>query len=418
MHKVNRAIVIGALTLTLAAAACSTKGGDSGTAKTGAGGVKTDYGVTDSNITLGVMTDQSGVDKTDGIAVTQGNQLWADQLNANGGVCGRKIKLNVRDTGYDAQKAVTLYGPMKDDVAGMVQLLGSPIVAALKSSLTSDSMLSLPVSWAAGNLAVPVTMNVGATYSIEILNGLAYLQGQGLIKDGDAIGHIYIASEYGDDALAGSKAYAKDHDMTIVGAKISAQDTDMTAAVTSLKSQNVKAVVITTASGQTGGVATQMAAQGLGSLPLLGNNPTFAPTILQTPAKDAMANYYRSAPIAPFNSDIPIAQKIAAAYDAKFQEPPMDKVDIGYVFGMAFETVLQKACKNKDMTRAGLVKASHEVKVDTKGLTAPLDYSTEGEPPTRATYIEKVDPSAKGGLMVVDGPTASTEAKKYEVQSK
>lgn len=418
MHRVSRGVLIGTIALTLAVAACSTKGSGSGSTKSGAGGVKTDYGVTNSTITLGAMTDESGVFKVNGIALTEGNELWADDVNAQGGVCGRKIKIDVQDNGYDAQKAVTLYGSMKNDVAGMVQLLGSPIVAALKTSITSDNMLSVPASWATGNLAVPAILDVGSTYAIEVINGLAYLQQQGLIKDGDKIGHIYITGEYGDDGLLGSKAYAKSHNMTIVGAQVTGDETDMSSAVTSLKSQGVKAIILTTTPAQAGSAATQMAAQGLGSLPILGNNPAFAPTLLDTPAKDALSNYYRSSPVAPFDADIPLAQKIAKEYLAKYQDPPSDQVDLGYASGMAFEAVLKEACSDKDLTRAGIEKAARKVKVDTQNVTAPLDYSKQGEPPTRATYIEKVDDTAKGGLKIVAGPTASSEAKKFEPTSK
>ncbi len=51
-------------------------------------------------------------------------------------------------------------------------------------------------------------MMIGTTYDLEIVNGLAYLQQQGLIADGDTIGHIYIDGEYGGNGLKGSQYYA------------------------------------------------------------------------------------------------------------------------------------------------------------------------------------------------------------------
>ena len=414
MRKLSTAIIGGTLALALSAAGCSTKGGESGEAKTGSGGVKTDFGITDDAINLGVMTDTSGVFKILGIGISNGNQLWADEVNAAGGICGRDIKLEVRDNGYQADKAVTLYAGMKDDIAGMVQLLGSPILAALKQSITSDNMLSIPSSWASTNLDSDAVMMVGATYDVEIINGMAYLQKQGLINDGDKVGHIYIDSEYGKGGLLGSQAYAKDHNIEVVPIAVAGTDNDMTAAITSLKSQGVSAVVLTTSPSQMGSVATQMDAQGMAEMPILGSNPTYDPVLLGTPAKDALGNFYRVSSIAPYSSDKPAAQKIAKAYEAKYTDAPNDGVDFGYASGLAYQTVLEKACKNKDMTRQGLIDALQEVKIDTQGLTAPLDFSKPGQPSTRSTYIEQADPTAKGGLKIIDELNESAEAKEYK----
>ena len=85
----------------------------------------------------------------------------------------------------------------------MVQLLGSPVLAALKQNLVDDNVLAAPASWSSEVLNNPSIMMIGTTYDLEIVNGLAYLQQQGLIKDGDTIGHIYIDGEYGGNGLLG-----------------------------------------------------------------------------------------------------------------------------------------------------------------------------------------------------------------------
>lgn len=415
MLKINRAVLAGLVALTIPLAACSTKGGSTGAAKSGAGGVKTDFGVTDSTITLGIMTDASGVFKVTGVNLTQGNQLWAADVNAAGGICGRQIKLDVRDNGYQADKAVTLYAAMKNQTAGLLQLLGSPILAALKSSITSDNMLSIPASWASSNLDSPAIMMAGATYDLELINGLSYMQKKGLIKDGDKIGHIYIDSEYGKGGLVGSQAYAKEHNMQVVPVAVTGTDNDMSSAVTSLKSQGVNVVALTTGPSQLGSVVTQMAAQGMSDIPVIGNNPTWASNLLQTPAKDALSNYYRITSVAPYSSDKPLAQKIAKEYEAKYTDPPNDAIDFGYVSALAYQQVLEKACKNKDLTRAGIVKAKSQVKIDTKGMMAPLDFSKAGQPSTRSTFVEQADPTQKGGLKILQDLTESKDAKSYKI---
>ncbi len=45
---------------------------------------------------------------------------------------------------------------------------------------------------------------------------------------GDTIGHLYLEGDYGENALAGSKFAAGEHDLKIVEQKITPAETDMT----------------------------------------------------------------------------------------------------------------------------------------------------------------------------------------------
>ena len=126
----------------LPVAGCGSKGSDSssgGSSSGGGGSIKTGPGVTDKTITLGVLTDLSGVFAPLAGPLTKANQMFWDEQNAKGGVCGRKVKLIVKDHGYDPQKAVVQYRDMGPKVAGLQQLLGSPITAALLPTLKTDS---------------------------------------------------------------------------------------------------------------------------------------------------------------------------------------------------------------------------------------------------------------------------------------
>jgi hypothetical protein len=111
-RNLPRAIAVCGVVAVLVLSACSTKakgGSDTGSS----GGVKTGPGVTDSSISLGVLTDLSGVFAVLGKSVTQGAQLYFNDLNKAGGICGRTVKLVIKDDGYDVQKAVTAYAGMK-----------------------------------------------------------------------------------------------------------------------------------------------------------------------------------------------------------------------------------------------------------------------------------------------------------------
>jgi ABC-type branched-subunit amino acid transport system substrate-binding protein len=412
-NKLWRAVAVCSVAALLMAA-CSTKANNSSKSG-GSGDVQTGEGVTDSTITLGVLTDLSGVFAVLGKTVTQGAQLYFDDLNKAGGVCGRQIKLNIQDDGYDVQRAVTAYSSMSAQVLGMEQLLGSPINAALKQNIETDKMFTIPVSWASTILDNPNNMIVGTTYDLEMINGISWLMKNKGIKAGDPIGHIYLEGEYGEDGYLGSKYAAQQAHLTLIGTQVQATATDLSSQVSSLKAKGVKAILLTTTPTQTASVVGVDVATGL-NVPVLGNNPTFVPQLLTTPAGPALEKlFYLAASWDTYTGTSPGATKVRTAYKAKYpKDVPNGGVDWGYGAAQAYSTVLKKACDNKDLTRDGVLKAFHETtSVDTDGLFPSLDYSHPGDPATREALIVKADKAAEGGLTVVQPLSASPFATSY-----
>jgi ABC-type branched-subunit amino acid transport system substrate-binding protein len=404
--------------LLVAAAGCGSKGTTSGGGGGGqSGSVKTGPGVTAKTITLGVLTDLSGVFAPLGKPIVEANRLFWKERNAQGGVCNRTVNLVVKDHGYDPQKAVVQYRDLSSGVAGLQQLLGSPITAALLPSLKTDQMVSLLAAWPSSLLPNDNIIITGTTYDIEMINGLDYLLQQGKLKQGDKIGHIYFEGEYGENGLKGAKYFASKNGMTVVEQKIKATDEDMSGQVAALKRAGVKAIAFTTAPTQLASAGGIAAAQGL-DVPLVGNNPTWDPALLKTPAAKALqANAYIVSSIAPYNLDKPAVQKVAADFQEAYpKEVPKGSAPFGYMQGRLMFEILNQACKNKDLSRGGLVTAAHQLKnVQTGGLTAaPLNYTSTGQPSERAVYIAQ-PANVPGGLKALPQTFESDTAKTYEV---
>jgi ABC-type branched-subunit amino acid transport system substrate-binding protein len=398
-------------------AACGSKGEDSSSGGGGGGDIKAGPGVTATSIKLGALTDLSGVFAPLAQPLTQANQLYWKQRNAQGGVCHRKVELEIKDHGYDPQKAVVQYRDFSSGVLGLQQLLGSPITAALLPTLKQDSMLSLLSAWPSSLLPNQNIIIVGATYDVEMINVLDYLKKKGRIKSGDAIGHLYFEGEYGENGLKGSKYFASKNGMKVVEQKIKATDEDMSGQVAAFKRAGVKAIAVTTAPTQLASVAGIAASQGM-NVPIVGNNPTYDPALLDSPAAKAVkANAYISSSIAPWTLDKPEVQSVSQQFKAAYPKTdPKASVQFGWAQAAVMYEILNKACENKDFTRAGLIKAAHELsRVDTGGLIAgPLDYTKAGQPPTRAVYIGR-PADITGGLKALPGTFESETAKSYDV---
>jgi len=402
MLKKRGRTAVAVLAIGLVAAACSTKASDSSGGSTGAGGVKTGTGVTADTITVGQLTDLSGVYAALGKSTTQGQQLFFDQLNAAGGVCGRKINVITKDHGYNVQNAVTLYQQMKGQVLGLPVVLGSPENAALLDQYTSDKIIAIPAGFSSTLLTNKQIMLVGSTYDYEVINAVDYALENKLIKKGDKIGQIYPEGEAGADALLGGQYAAQKNGLTLVEKKIKPTDTDLSAQVTDLKNQGVTAIIGTTTATQTASVAAVDASTGF-NVPFFGTNTNFSPGLMKTAAGPALQKlFYIFIDWTQPNSTDPGTQKFVADYKAKYPDSQLDGDAVwGFGAAKAFTEVMKKACDNKDLTPDGMNKAFRSLtNVDT-GLIAPLDFSKQGAVPSVKSYVYRADSSQVGGLREV-----------------
>jgi ABC-type branched-subunit amino acid transport system substrate-binding protein len=410
---------IAAAALFAGAGGCGDKGSTSngGGSSSAGGAIKTGPGITSKTITLGVLTDLSGVFAPFGQPLTKAHELYWKQQNAKGGVCDRTVELLVKDHGYDPQKAVVQYREMGPKIAGMQDLLGSPIVAALLPTLKSDRMPSMLTSWASSLLASDFAIEVGAPYELEIINGLDYLKGEGLIKSGDKIGHVYFEGEFGEAGLAGTKYYVAKHGMEVVEQKIQPTDEDMSGQVSALKRAGVKLIAVTTGPKQMASIAGIAASQGM-NVPILGSNPTFDPALMKSPAAKALiANAYIASPVAPFSSDEPAVKEVSDAFvEAYGKKDAKATAQVGWAESQVMYAILDKACENKDLSREGLIKAQRQLSgINTGGVVAgTLDYTKVGEPPTRSNYLAR-PADVVGGLKSLGGPVESDTAKNWTV---
>jgi ABC-type branched-subunit amino acid transport system substrate-binding protein len=104
-------------------------------------------GVTDTEVTFGITTPLSGPAAAWGTTAL-GAEAWAKHVNEQGGVHGRKIKVVMKDDGYNPGRSVANVNELKDSVLAVVGLLGTAVLNANKDSIAEAK---LPVIWPYGN---------------------------------------------------------------------------------------------------------------------------------------------------------------------------------------------------------------------------------------------------------------------------
>ena len=105
----------------------------------------TNQGISDGEIVVGTHQDLSGPIKVWGVSVANGMKLAVEEVNAAGGVNGRKIKLIIEDSGYDPKRAVLATQKLieKDKVFSMVGAMGSPTVLAAQDIVLEAGVTQL-----------------------------------------------------------------------------------------------------------------------------------------------------------------------------------------------------------------------------------------------------------------------------------
>ena len=115
----------------------------------------------------------------------------------------------------------------------------------------------------------------------------------------------------------------------------------MSPGIAALKQAGVKAVVLSTNPRQTASAVAAAAQLGL-AVPIIINNPGFAPELLQGPLTTVMERQVLVlSSVAPFDAAIAGPRQVAAAYRSTFpQGVPSMAVNYGYLVGLSFGSVL------------------------------------------------------------------------------
>ncbi len=97
-------------------------------------------GVTDKEIVVGITTPLSGPAALWG-NTGLGAKAWADYINTQGGVNGRKIKVIIKDDGYNPARALANLKEMKGKIFAVVGLLGTAVVHTCRDFFPDNKIL-------------------------------------------------------------------------------------------------------------------------------------------------------------------------------------------------------------------------------------------------------------------------------------
>jgi branched-chain amino acid transport system substrate-binding protein len=105
----------------------------------------TSEGISPTEIVIGTHQDLSGPIKVWGVPVSNGMKMAVGEINAAGGINGRKLRMILEDNSYDPKKAVLASQKMieSDKIFAMVGPMGSATVLAAQDILFDAGVLQL-----------------------------------------------------------------------------------------------------------------------------------------------------------------------------------------------------------------------------------------------------------------------------------
>ncbi|MBX9943354.1 MAG: ABC transporter substrate-binding protein [Reyranella sp.] len=367
----------------------------------------TNQGVTAAEIVIGTHQDLSGPIKVWGVPVLNGMQLGVDEVNAKGGINGRKLRLIAEDTQYDPKKAVLATQKMveKDKVFSMVGPMGSPTVLAAQDILFDAGVPQLfPLT------AAEFTFKFDPAKPQERLkfnNLLPYVESTRAAvkymvewKKTKANCIMYQDDEYGKNVFDGFT-----QQLTAMNMKAASVTTykrgasDFSAQAAKMKADGCEMVLMGTVIRETIGLMAE--AKKIGFAPVwLGATPV---NVLEIPAlgKELVEGLYAAAGfVIPYrDTSTGAVKEWCEAYFKKFGIEPNSQAVIGYNAIMTFAHYARLA--GKDLTGQKLLEA----------LESGNEYKDIfGSPPTKfsktnhlATTITQVQEIKNGRWVLVKG---------------
>jgi ABC-type branched-subunit amino acid transport system substrate-binding protein len=400
------------------------------------GELLTDYGVTDTQIFVGLNADLSGPFAALVSEIVEAQMVYWEWVNENGGIAGREVVPVVLDSGYATDKGIENYEELaqesEDGVLMISENTGSPITAAIYEDATADDMLLIPLSWASIWPDVPNVLGKQATYCVEAMNGVSWLADKVTADGGEPkLAILSKPGEYGADGAAGAAIAAEELGIEVVydGTDQVAGD-DRTAVISQLVDSGATMVWTTLTPAETLDIFGNAVSQGFEGI-WSGNSPSF--NYLVHLSSDFAAEfdqyYYQSGynDVWSFDPQSDGGKDLVEQMTARRPDLNLSDVYItGWLEGIIVQTILEQAVANGDMTRAGMVEAASQVEIDYQGLAPNQSFFGDyNDIVVRESYIMDVradefdiKPMSSGegstGMFVEEGPFVADVTANYQ----
>ncbi|NLO39309.1 MAG: ABC transporter substrate-binding protein, partial [Ruminiclostridium sp.] len=329
-----------------------------------------------TEIKIGINYELSGEVATYGQSSVDGIELAIEQVNAAGGINGKKITAIKYDNKSEPDQATTLANKLivQDKV---IAILGPATSGSFKAEIPVANKNKVPVaSGSATADDVTVTSAGVQEYAFRVCFSDSF---QGTVMANFALNNLSAKSAViiMDSSSDYGKGLAKNFKDTFVAAggtivaeeAFVAKDTDFNAILTKIKGQTFDVIYIPGYYNEAGLIIKQARAQGINA-PVLGADGFDSPTLLELAGASALNDVYFTNHYSSLDKD-PAVVKFIVDFKAKYNKEPDAFNALGYdcakfmieAIGRA-ESYTGEAVKNALETTKGFVGVTGTLSVD------------------------------------------------------
>ena len=336
-------------------------------------------GVTDTEIVIGSNGDLSGIFAAFNVGAIKAAQQVFDDVNAKGGINGRKIRFVVEDHGYQVPKAVQNFNKLvnSDQVFAMILNLGTPHNIAGFPIMASKQVANVgPLTAARQMLEGDTTYKYSgfSSYYDQLRAGVQYLAKD---KGAKEVCAMYIPSDFGKEIEEGAKDETEALGLTWAAETTHKPDEqDFVGSIQKLKEAGCD--IVATALGVRQTIVAFGTAKKLGwtDVSFIGSSAGFNTAVAKVP-EGVTEGYYAAAGWSDFEArmDNPEVKAWAESFQAYAGQPADTAAQLGYSAAITLVKGLEGA--GKDLTAESFKAAMEATKYDDVINDVPIDIGAD-----------------------------------------
>jgi len=325
-------------------------------------------------ITFGLVAPMTGDAADYGVQLQTGVQLAVDEINAAGGIGGRKVQIEVCDDKCD---------PYEASMCAQKMVANQNLFAVIGHVCSSCTLAGGPIYEKAGLVAMTVSStnpevtkkgwkNVFRTIAHDAKQGplMAEFAIKTLGKTKLAI--MYASSDYGKGLLDATTPEVARLGGQLVAAETYAPgvDKDFKSQLTKIAQAKPEALLLLTDYAEGGMITKQRVAAGLGNVPVIASAGNQHEQFIQLGGEGAEGAYI----MVYFDPEKPdqATQDFVKKYQAKYNKMPSEQAAYGYEAPYIFKMAIEKGA-----TKQTLAQVLHTIEY--KGLTGTTKFDETGD---------------------------------------
>ncbi|MBN8903001.1 MAG: ABC transporter substrate-binding protein [Rhodospirillales bacterium] len=320
-------------------------------------------GVTDSEIVIGSYTDLSGVTAVWGVNNNNAWRMMFDEVNAKGGINGRKIKFITEDNQYQVPRSVQAANKLinRDNVFLMVANDGTPMNNAVMPDQLAKNVPNMFPLTSARSMYYPfhhLKFGLAASYYDMMRAGVKLFIEQ---RGKQRICAMSQDSDFGRDVMDGARDQLKAMNVALTAETLhKSTDTDFSASVAKLRDANCDLVLLGSIVRDTIQIVSAIRKSGW-NVDLLGQVAVYDQAVAEAPGGATEGLYAMTSILYADPGDPrPAVQDFVKKYKARFGHDPNFAAQVGIMGAELVIEGLRNAGRN--LTVESFITAMEQIK--------------------------------------------------------